>query len=658
MLLVCALTLAYPTAAHLRSFSKTAPAPSPWAAHALAPLVGSSTAAPSPAPAPTAPPSPTPGDNSNGLEKNVIIYPAVTVGILFLLALCYCYLRSSARQRLLSEQQDDDDVRTAFLRSHDEHLKRRRDDRSVWQRYFSNEDGDAQVEWRRKRGQRGRMSSNSIDSEVSTESDAQSPTRPQQNSSDGLLGEHNQQTNSRRATVPDDVCAVATPRRLRRRGWVRVFSPVFGGNSGEGGVLRRDNSDLRRYTLTWSEVGKRKMVPVRDPRNSAPGRKLLAEVANISQAPFSEKLAWFHKRARAMVSSYDEGHVEIRCRRTHLLEDSLAQFRSLSRHDLRKCFRFSFVGEPALDAGGVAREWYEIVSKSVFCAERGIFELCDADQASLFLSACDTACGEAKNGSTAGRQGDGSLVYDDKGDEAAEAELTFCGQLLGKALLDRRIVHVPLILPLLKHVVAAPVTLRDLEAVDSAVYNSLMQLLRMGSDDIASLGLDFTVTRQLPGGDFTTVELQPGGAEIDVTAHNVEEYVQLRMQERMMGSSARRLACLLLGVYDVLPQYLLSIFDYMELELVVGGVPSISIPDWRGNTVYAGEFSEHHEVIEWFWSVVLSFEQHEQAKVLQFVTGSSRMPAHGFAALQGSDGRVSKFCIVLVVFTLVAILVF
>ena len=317
-----------------------------------------------------------------------------------------------------------------------------------------------------------------------------------------------------------------------------------------------------------------------------------------------------------------------------------------SNFDLRKCFRFSFVGEPALDAGGVAREWYEIVSKSVFCAERGIFELCDADQASLFLSACDTACGEAKNGSTAGRQGDGSLVYDDKGDEAAEAELTFCGQLLGKALLDRRIVHVPLILPLLKHVVAAPVTLRDLEAVDSAVYNSLMQLLRMGSDDIASLGLDFTVTRQLPGGDFTTVELQPGGAEIDVTAHNVEEYVQLRMQERMMGSSARRLACLLLGVYDVLPQYLLSIFDYMELELVVGGVPSISIPDWRGNTVYAGEFSEHHEVIEWFWSVVLSFEQHEQAKVLQFVTGSSRMPAHGFAALQGSDGRVSKFCIV------------
>ena len=42
----------------------------------------------------------------------MIIYPAVTVGILFLLALCYCYLRSSARQRLLSEQQDDDDVRT------------------------------------------------------------------------------------------------------------------------------------------------------------------------------------------------------------------------------------------------------------------------------------------------------------------------------------------------------------------------------------------------------------------------------------------------------------------------------------------------------------------------------------------------------------------
>ena len=35
---------------------------------------------------------------------------------------------------------------------------------------------------------------------------------------------------------------------------------------------------------------------------------------------------------------------------------------------------------------------------------------------------------------------------------------------------------------------------------------------------------------------------------------------------------------------------------------MLGGVPSIAIDDWRANTVYAGDFNEHHEVIEWFWS--------------------------------------------------------
>ena len=67
---------------------------------------------------------------------------------------------------------------------------------------------------------------------------------------------------------------------------------------------------------------------------------------------------------------------------------------------------------------------YKSRSKSVFCSERGIFELCDAAQASLFLSACDTECEKVKNGSAADREGDGSLVYDDKADEAAEAEET------------------------------------------------------------------------------------------------------------------------------------------------------------------------------------------------------------------------------------------
>ena len=40
-----------------------------------------------------------------------------------------------------------------------------------------------------------------------------------------------------------------------------------------------------------------------------------------------------------------------------------------------------------------------------------------------------------------------------------------------------------------------------------------------------------------------------------------------------------------------------------------------------------------------------TLEQTDKAKFLQFVTGSSKVPAQGFALLPGMRGRVSKFCI-------------
>ncbi len=40
---------------------------------------------------------------------------------------------------------------------------------------------------------------------------------------------------------------------------------------------------------------------------------------------------------------------------------------------MRKIFRFEFLGEPALDAGGVAREFYEILTQQLFNPDFGLF---------------------------------------------------------------------------------------------------------------------------------------------------------------------------------------------------------------------------------------------------------------------------------------------
>jgi E3 ubiquitin-protein ligase HUWE1 len=77
------------------------------------------------------------------------------------------------------------------------------------------------------------------------------------------------------------------------------------------------------------------------------------------------------------------------------------------------------------------------------------------------------------------------------------------------------------------------------------------------------------------------------------------------------------------------------------LELLISGLPDIDIDEWKANTVYEG-YTLSSPQIQWFWRAVRSFDQEERAKLLQFSTGTSKVPLEGFAELQGSNG-VQKF---------------
>lgn len=43
-------------------------------------------------------------------------------------------------------------------------------------------------------------------------------------------------------------------------------------------------------------------------------------------------------------------------------------------------------------------------------------------------------------------------------------------------------------------------------------------------------------------------------------------------------------------------------------------------------------------VIQWFWRAVQMMGQEERALLLQFVTGTSKVPLEGFKALRGVSG--------------------
>lgn len=101
---------------------------------------------------------------------------------------------------------------------------------------------------------------------------------------------------------------------------------------------------------------------------------------------------------------------------------------------------------------------------------------------------------------------------------------------------------------------------------------------------------------------------------------------------------------------------LLHVFDERELELLIGGMSEIDMyvssspssflrthltplprDDWTKFTDYRG-YEKTDQVIEWFWQCIRSWPAERKSRLLQFTTGTSRVPVNGFKDLQGSDG--------------------
>ena len=80
-------------------------------------------------------------------------------------------------------------------------------------------------------------------------------------------------------------------------------------------------------------------------------------------------------------------------------------------------------------------------------------------------------------------------------------------------------------------------------------------------------------------------------------------------------------------------QDLISMFNDNELELLISGLPEIDVADLRANTEYTG-YTAASRVIQWFWEIVAGLDKQDLALLVQFVTGTSKVPLEGFKALQ------------------------
>lgn len=140
---------------------------------------------------------------------------------------------------------------------------------------------------------------------------------------------------------------------------------------------------------------------------------------------------------------------------------------------------------------------------------------------------------------------------------------------MGKALFDRQLVAGHMAQYLYKHILGWPVTFEDLKEVDMECYNSLKQLVNLvkSDDDVSKLGLTFATTKDVSG-QMEVVELVEGGSDLKVNNENFPEYVGACMKYQMIDRAKPQLTELLLGFFDVIPEPLLVVFHFEELEMV------------------------------------------------------------------------------------------
>ncbi|XP_007020477.2 PREDICTED: E3 ubiquitin-protein ligase UPL1 [Theobroma cacao] len=331
---------------------------------------------------------------------------------------------------------------------------------------------------------------------------------------------------------------------------------------------------------------------------------------------FDNKRAYFRSRIRQQHEQHLAGPLRISVRRAYVLEDSYNQLRMRPTPDLKGRLNVQFQGEEGIDAGGLTREWYQLLSRVIF------------DKGALLFTTV---------GNNATFQPNSNSVYQTE----HLSYFKFVGRVVAKALFDGQLLDVYFTRSFYKHILGVKVTYHDIEAVDPDYYKNLKWMLENDVSDIPDLTFSMDADEEkhilYEKTEVTDYELKPGGRNIRVTEETKHEYVDLVADHILTNAIRPQINSFLEGFTELVPRELISIFNDKELELLISGLPEIDLDDLKANTEYTG-YTAASPVIQWFWEVVKAFNKEDMARLLQFVTGTSKVPLEGFKALQGISG--------------------
>eukprot|EP00474_Spongospora_subterranea_P005388 CRZ05846.1 hypothetical protein [Spongospora subterranea] len=169
-----------------------------------------------------------------------------------------------------------------------------------------------------------------------------------------------------------------------------------------------------------------------------------------------------------------------------------------------------------------------------------------------------------------------------------------------------------------------PVVLRDLLSYDENMYKAMQKIL---NPSLTAEGLV-----ECSAGYFENEDDDP------ITLDNRVERVETLLESIVANDQINQLS---LGFNSAIGDQYKSLLNPDELEILLCGVQTIDHADLKQHTVYSRDgdheislrYSEHDPVIQNLWEVLSEFDQPDMVRLVQFVTGTSRLPPGGAANL-------------------------
>ena len=277
-----------------------------------------------------------------------------------------------------------------------------------------------------------------------------------------------------------------------------------------------------------------------------------------------------------------------------------------------------FIGEAGADAGGLTKEYFNLVSKDIVDPNKRLFKTYN-------------------NG--------GSYQPDTLGNKLDnfEEQYKFIGRLVGKAIcsgytLDELVFNKPF----LKHIIDEEIVLEDVRFADCALYNSLMSV---SAKPVDVWGLDFTNPVSSPRrgdsdyslplyqdlNDLARIPSTGAGEHKLVNDENKNDFINMKLIFITTYRIKQHIDAFLKGLYSMIPKKFLKLFTIEELELLISGFQTIEVNKIKEKTTYQGVYGnnkaqyERDNTIVWFWEILHEEDQEFLKKLLHFFTSSSRI---------------------------------